>query len=384
MQAACTIIAKNYIAFARTLAESYVALHPGHKMYVLVVDEFDGFITREDECFEIVTLADLNIPNVRELCFKYDLKELCTAVKARMLEYLLNEKTVNQLLYLDPDTLVSHNLDRLFEKLNTYNIVLTPHLDKDFPNDGLLPNDSHILRAGQFNLGFIGVNSGENAKAFLKWWKAKLDEHCVVDPMNGYFVDQRFIDFVPLLFENYWIERDAGYNVAYWNLHSRTLSQTNGAWRCNTGPLYFFHFSGYLPEESNISSHIPLSMARHTLSNRADLREFFEQYKTSLFKNGYSETSKWPYSFAAFTSGKVIPNHVRRYFREMTDRRNGHVDPFSSEKLMNLAESIQDETTRDDAAVAQLNSILNSRAWSWVSRYGRLKARLSKTLRSKA
>ena len=138
-------------------------------------------------------------------------------------------------------------MDDIYEKLETYDIVLTPHLDTDYPADGLLPDDSHILRAGQFNLGFIGINSSENAKSFLNWWKPKLYEHCVVDVMNGYFVDQKFIDFVPVLFENFHVEKQTGYNVAYWNLHSRRVHKQNGAWHCNESPLYFFHFSGYDP-----------------------------------------------------------------------------------------------------------------------------------------
>ena len=383
MRAVCTIIAKNYMSFARTLAKSFLSLHPNDQVYVLIVDEFEGYVTVEDECFEIVTLSDLDIPNVRSLCFKYNLKELCTAVKARLLDYLLRNSSIEQLLYLDPDILVTHDLDQLFDRLQTQDIVLTPHLDKDYPSDGLLPDDRHILRAGQFNLGFIGVNSSRNAQAFLNWWTDKLDEHCVVDVQNGYFVDQRFIDFVPVLFENFWIERDTGYNVAYWNLHSRKLSRANGGWRCNDGPLHFFHFSGYEFQGNNISSHIPLSVARHTLLNRSDLGELFSEYTESLLKHEYKETIDWPYTYGVFTSGKAIPDHVRSYYRERGDA-NRLGDPFASAELMELAQSRAGEVSAHETATVQLNSILNSRAWSWVARYGRLKARLSRILGSNA
>ena len=72
---------------------------------------------------------------------------------------------------MDPDILVTGTLDGLFEKLDASDIVLTPHLDQDYPADGLLPDDGYILRAGQFNLGFIGVSATENAQSFLNWWK---------------------------------------------------------------------------------------------------------------------------------------------------------------------------------------------------------------------
>lgn len=375
----CTIIAKNYLAFARTLAQSFLSQHPAGKVYVLVVDDFAGFINPPDECFEIVTLVDLKIPNLPEFCFKYNLKELCTAAKARFLDYLVREKSVQRLVYLDPDILVTGSLNEIYEKLGAHDIVLTPHLDTDYPNDDLLPDDGHILRAGQFNLGFIGVNSSENARAFLSWWQAKLYEKCVVDVANGYFVDQRFIDFVPLFFEQVWIEKDTGYNVAYWNLHSRQLSGVGGAWQCNDGLLYFFHFSGYDPESTAISTHIPKSFARYRLANRSDLKKFFKDYKNRLLENGHKETSRWPYSFGYFKTGERVPDHVRSYYRSLPKSRR-HREPFESQELQRLARQDSRSTEHSPqknalTPAAQLDAILNSRAWRWVSRYGRFKHR---------
>lgn len=374
----CTIIAKNYLAFARTLAQSFLSRYPGGKVYVLVVDDFAGFINPADECFEIVTLADLKIPNLPEFCFKYNLKELCTAAKASLLEYLISEKSSERLIYLDPDILVTGPLDELYETLGVHDLVLTPHLDADYPDDGLLPDDGHILRAGQFNLGFIGVNSSDNAKAFLNWWKSKLYEKCVVEVASGYFVDQRFIDFVPLFFPQVWVEKDTGYNVAYWNLHSRQLSQVGGAWKCNDGLLHFFHFSGYDPEGSAISSHIPDGLARYRFANRDDLTKLFTQYKTMLFENGHRETSRWPYSFGYFKNGERVPDQLRSYYRNLPKSRR-HSNPFDSEELRQLAnrdsQSGQQSAQKDITPASQLNAILNSRAWRWVSRYGRFKNR---------
>jgi hypothetical protein len=371
-RAICTIIAKNYLAFARTLAQSFLNLHPGYRCYVLIVDDFEGYINPQHECFEIVRLTDLDIPNLPGFCFKYDIKELCCAAKAYLLDYLIHEKGVARLLYLDPDILVTGSLNGLYEKLDADDIILTPHLDADYPDDDLLPDDGHILRAGQFNLGFIGVNSSGNAQSFLSWWKPKLYEKCVVDLLNGYFVDQKFIDFVPLFFEHVLVEKEAGYNVAYWNLHSRRVTYEKGQWKCNEGPLYFFHFSGYQMESNVISNHIPESLARYTLSNRRDLRELFAQYQEMLIANGYHQAISWPYTFGYFMSGEPIPPNLRLHYRSLAAERRRFGNPFESEELKRRINVEVRRTTSNE----QLNAILNSRAWRWVCRYGRFKNRL--------
>jgi hypothetical protein len=371
VRAVCTIIAKNYVAFARTLAQSFLFFHPDYKFYVLIVDDYSGYINSSDECFEIVRLTDLSIPDLSGFCFKYDVKELCTAAKACLLDYLIREKSVDRLLYLDPDILVAGPLDGIYEQLGSHDIVLTPHLDTDYPDDDLLPDDGYILRAGQFNLGFIGINSSENAQSFLSWWKPKLYKKCVVDLLNGYFVDQKFIDFVPIFFRNCYVEKNLGYNVAYWNLHSRQISGENGAWKCNGGPLYFFHFSGYNPESDAISSHIPDILARYRLSNRRDLGKLFEHYNELLIRNGHGQASSWPYTFGYFKTGEPIPDSLRSYYRSLYGKRRSAEDPFESEELKRQAGT----WTKVGTHTEQLNAILNSRAWRWVCRYGRFKKR---------
>lgn len=394
---ACTIIAKNYLAFARTLAQSFLSLHPDNKFYVLIVDEFEGYLNPAEECFETVSLNDLEIPNLPSLCFKYDVKELCTAAKPYLLDYLIRDKGIETMLYIDPDVLITAPLEQLHKELEIYDIVLTPHLDTDYPDDGLLPDDGYILRAGVFNLGFIGINSSENAASFLSWWKNKLYNGCVVDVLNGYFVDQKFIDLAPIFFGNLFVEKDTGYNVAYWNLHSRAISRDNGTWLCNGRPMYFFHFSGFTLESSEISDYLPGDVSRHRFSNRPDLGPLFNEYKELLVRNGHGTARTWPYTFDYFTTGEPIPPELRIQYRNCPSKWLSYGNPFNSKSLRDRAnpqnipkatevlveptakhtESRAGESTpiAHSTAEEELNKILNSRAWRWAARYGRFKYR---------
>ena len=329
-RAVCTIIANNYIAFARTLIESLLAVHPECACYVLIVDNFEGLIDPAAEKFEIVGMQELGIPDLSSFCFKYDVTELSTAAKPYLLEYLLAERGVEQLLYIDPDILVTNRLDGLFERLETSDIVLTPHLDTDYPEDGLLPNDAFILKSGVFNLGFIGVRSSPGVGEFLHWWQGKVYNKCVMDHAKGYFVDQRFIDLLPGLFDSYFVEKDTGYNVAYWNLHSRRLENNDGVWSCNGAPLYFYHFSGYrINQPDAISSH----MTRYRISDRPDIAPLFAAYRARLIANGYEESINRPYSHGYFSNGQPIPKQLRIEYRNAAAQWKDLGDPFTSALL---------------------------------------------------
>src|SRR5437868_1301544 len=87
--AACTIISRNYLSHARILAESYLRHHPSDRFYVLVVDRLpDG--VEAGRGLHVVDPDELGLPYFYDMCFKYDVTELSTAVKPTFLSLLLN------------------------------------------------------------------------------------------------------------------------------------------------------------------------------------------------------------------------------------------------------------------------------------------------------
>jgi hypothetical protein len=329
----CTIFAKNYVAFARTLCDSFLEHHPEGKCFALIIDDFSGYITPADEKFEIITPELLEIPRLREFCFKYNITELSTAFKPYLLRFLLATRKLDKLLYIDPDILINRRLDALYSALDHHDMIVTPHLDADYPDDGSYPDDGHILSTGIYNLGFFGVRNGETGGKFLDWWCRKLYDKCVNKPRRGYFVDQRFIDYALPLFNGFGFIRDLGYNVAYWNLHSRKITLENGEWRCNGGPLYFYHFSNYKPEKpDSISGH----QWRYSFNDLPDLKKLFSRYRELLTKNGYDKSRTWKYDYGRFKNGTRISDLHRRTYRN-TRTSIGCEDPFSMNPVVLLA-----------------------------------------------
>lgn len=282
----CTIVAKNYLAYARVLAESFREHHPDGTCYVLVIDDVDGYIDASEEPFELVAIPELDIEEFENMATIYSVLELSTAVKPWLLRYLLNELEMESLVYLDPDIRVYDRMDELEPLMRDHGLVLIPHVTTPIPRDGEKPTEADILIAGTYNLGFIGVNNDSQTHKLLDWWSERLGTDCLVAPERGYFVDQRWIDFVHGLADDFYVLRDPAYNIAYWNLHGRDLTFEDGRYYADGRPLRFFHFSGYDPENRHLLSK---HQSRIKLSENPALIRICNEYGDALIENGYED-----------------------------------------------------------------------------------------------
>ena len=87
--ACCTIVAKNYLSFARVLAGSFHRHHPGIPFFVLLADEIDGHFDPTREPFRLLHWPDLDIPHVERFRFHYAQQPLSYAVTPYLLAGLL-------------------------------------------------------------------------------------------------------------------------------------------------------------------------------------------------------------------------------------------------------------------------------------------------------
>ncbi|MEK6758635.1 MAG: hypothetical protein AABY51_02590 [Deltaproteobacteria bacterium] len=323
----CAVISKNYLPYARVLTESFLRYNEG-EVYVLLVDKVDGYFKPEDEKFQLVELEDLRglIPDLEKLCFQYTILELSTAAKPFILDYLFKKYGMKKLVYFDTDILVTGRLDELSRLLDNHSIVITPHLTAPI-EDGFVPGEQEILQAGTYNLGFIAVSDTENTRAHLKWWQDRLYERCIVAIEKGLFVDQKWIDLVPGFYDDVLILREPGYNIAYWNFHCRLVSTDGDRFSVNGRPAYFFHFSGFDPENPGpISKH----QNRFTLDNLKSVRPIMEFYRDRVLEKGWRQTKNWPYFYGHFDNGAKIPDLARRLYLEMGGAATMFGNPFEA------------------------------------------------------
>ncbi len=331
LSAACTIVSPNYLAFARTLAASYIAQHPGRQFFVLIVANLKDAAQFSSHSFTPVLLCQLGLSDMRGEAMKYDILELNTNVKPTFMKYLIETHSLETLVYLDPDIFCYAPLSPVFDELaNGATAVLTPHIT--FPiMDDLNPSEQDLLFNGTYNLGFIAIRNCAESARLLDWWEARCLGLGFSEGRTGLFVDQKWMNLAPGLFHGVAILRHAGCNMAYWNLHERTLNLTSSGYVVNSlaspcVPLCFFHFSGIAPKDDAMLSK---NTNRFTLASRPDLRSLFAKYKAVVVANQGSAAESLPYGFNTLSDGTAVTRLARRLYAKH-QRRFANQDPFDA------------------------------------------------------
>jgi hypothetical protein len=305
-----TIVAKNYLSFARVLGRSLREHHPDVPFFVVLADQVEGTFDPAAEPFQVVPLEALEIPDLRRLCFRYSRQQVGVAAKPYLLRYLLG-RGFAAAVFLDADILVVGPLDPLLT--DRHSIVLTPHLLEPLTERQRIDRELRILQSGVFNGGFLGVSETPIGHRFLAWWANRLNTHCRLAVGDGMHYDQRWLDLVPAFFDDVCIIRDAGCNVAYWNLPER------GA------PIRFFHFSGFDPDKPSVVTRFAPVLKFEAVGPASAL---FQRYVRLLEQDGYTTTRSWSYAYDRFDNGVRIPDLARRMYLDLDGAADAFGDPF--------------------------------------------------------
>jgi hypothetical protein len=322
----CTIIAKNYLAHARVLARSLAEHNPQSRLWTLIIDDYAGYIDPAEEPFEVLGPEDIGCDAFTEMAMRYTVLELSTAVKPWLLRHLM-ATTAGSVTYLDPDIKVYGSLARLDETAREHGVALIPHNNIPIPPDGRRPSQVDVMIAGVYNLGYVTLAPGPEVDRLLAWWADRLRRDCRVDPIWGYFVDQRWFDLVPGFLTDFAIVREGQYNVAYWNLHSRRIEHEGGRYLVDGRPLAFFHFSGFDPAH-------PLVLSRHQdridVAEHPALERLLAEYAREVMDQGHAVSRRWPYGYLSLGDGMEIDEWVRGFCQEFLDEHEQSGQPVLS------------------------------------------------------
>ncbi|MCU0467357.1 MAG: hypothetical protein MUF58_02055 [Arcicella sp.] len=278
-----TVCTANYLYQALTMGESLKNTNPDYELIIGLVDEIP--VTDFQIPYKIIPISDVQTVNLAGFKGEYTVMEVATACKPVFGLYLFEKyPNLEKLIYFDTDLWILDSVEPIQEKLNNYDIILTPHITQPIDLQEQW-NEKQFLNAGLYNTGFVGMRRSENTFNFLNWWKNHLKDYGYYDFCNGMGIDQLCVNFVPLFYDKVLIDYNPAYNLAYWNLHERKVEFSNGKYLINGKEnLLFFHFSGYSPEKPQLlSRHIKSSKT----SNYPALITLFDIYHKALLKNHY-------------------------------------------------------------------------------------------------
>ena len=328
MNCAFTICAKNYLAQALTLKESFLKHNPSLNFYIFLADKIDGV----EDVEGVVALDKSWIPDWVNMAFKYDVIEFNTSIKPFCFGKLFKEG-FEKVIYLDPDIFVTRPLNFIYECLNDKSVVLTPHYcDIEEHFDGAVSEET-FNKVGIYNLGFCALKNDKVGQEIAKWWQNRLQYKCYSQSSEGLFVDQKWMDYIPGFFPDATcVSSHHGMNVAIWNLHERELfiddKQGYMIRRKKTGdefPLLFFHFSGFDPFETSV---INRRHPQFNVTTYPSFKPIIEEYRERVYANGYDRFSKMNYGFNHYSDGGVIAPLQRRMFRVYLNEHKVEFNPF--------------------------------------------------------
>ena len=278
MNTFCTIITQSYLPFAEALKSSLAKFNSDIILNVLIVDGGENKICSNN--LNVIYMRDiLESSSIgKQIVNKYSSPEevdlLRWSLKPILINYLL-EDGYDKVIFTDPDTYYFSDYSFLFEELERSNIVLTPHWR------GLTPKDNETnfnlqFVGGLFNAGFIGVNN--QGKTAMDWWAEMCLYKCVKDISVGHFVDQTYLNLLPIYFDKVQIIKHKGCNVANWNQQQckRTKKKDMPTWILDKYPIVFIHFTSSTIKGIQVGED---HLLKHNL----------EEYNQKLLKYGWPQ-----------------------------------------------------------------------------------------------
>jgi len=294
MKIVFTLCSNNYLAQAKILGDSLLLNNPDYQFIIGLVDRLSEMIDYQPyQQFEVTPIENLEISDFEAIWKKYNIIELNTAVKPSFIKYLLKKYPNSQhVLYFDPDIKIYGSLASIESQFESGDILLTPHVNTPIPIDNHSPDESVFLNRGLFNLGFIGIKSNSiPVNQMLDWWEERTLTYGFDNVSKGLFVDQLWVNLVPLYFSRVSVIKSFGFNCAPWNLHERINMKRVGTRvvMIDNSELIFYHFSSYkyqAPEK--ISNYYD----RYSLKDNEVLESLYTEYQDDLLTNKIDELSK--------------------------------------------------------------------------------------------
>ena len=333
-----SIATRNYLHFGRALVSSFQEHHPEIAVFLLIVD-LDPEETLEVPGATLLSGDGIGVPCFALMALKYTATEMCCALKPYVIRHLLSRTRFARILYFDSDIYLYARLDVLLQALDGHDFVVTPHTLAPFPHPERFwerPSLGDLAFAGPFNAGLFGLRANPRTTAFMDTWQEMVTRPGAFLFALGGQMEQNSFNWISCFADDVYVLRDSAYNVAYWNLHDRSVRweglDDRGAgsrWTVDGRPLVAFHFSGYSPAGEPFS--ISRYDQRYSLYTLPSLARLFSDYAALQRACGAEENRRHAYRYGSFPSGIRINDEMRAIFKEHETFLWADINPWTPE-----------------------------------------------------
>lgn len=330
-----TSCALNFVPCAKLLAASVKDQMPDARFVLVLTDEKPDNLRLEDEGFdEVLYLDDFSdqIENPRGWAFGHTIMELATAIKPFTACKLMERDDCDAVMFFDPDCVLFGPMKEMRAALERHSVVLTPHASLMHENDDWIFFEKNPLKVGGFNLGFFGLRNSETGRAVASWWRHRLKDYCLIDPDQGLFTDQKWMDLLPNYTDDYAVMREPVYNIARWNTFQRTLSREGDSYLADGQPVEFIHFSGFYKIGPYVRGLYDRS-SEPLVDNIEVLQELSLWYSGKLDEARSHEAYDGPWPLGRYGNGQDIHDADRRRYKASAVLQERFPDPFKANRL---------------------------------------------------
>jgi hypothetical protein len=251
-----TYFDRNYLSRGLILYESIKEYCDQFELYILCLDNFTKQYF-ESNASQFKEIKIISLEEIEQ--YDVDLKkckqnrntiEYYFTLSPCLPLYLLKIYLIPHICSLDADILILNKVNSLFDYLNKYSIVVTPHkYSKE------VKSKEEIY--GVFNVSFQIFKNDSIGISCLEKWREQCIDWCgdYEDEKNNRYADQKYLDEWPKLYnEVLKILDDNISGLASWNLNNYQISNIGNRFYSNNERIIFYHFDAFKFFNSRLST----------------------------------------------------------------------------------------------------------------------------------
>lgn len=234
----CTQFDKNYLYKGLTLFYSLKkSFNKDFVFWVLCFDDltYEVLSKLNERQVKLIKLEEFENEDLKKVKKERTFIEYAWTCTSNFMSYLLENKKVDSITYLDADLYFFNSPEILFREISSNSVAIVEHRYSK--------NRKHYEKtAGKYNVSFVYAKNNEEGLKTIRWWANKVIEWCYDRYEEGRFGDQKYLDEFPKLFPYVYVIQHQGVNIAPWNVRFYELRKINDKVYVDGFPVIFYHF----------------------------------------------------------------------------------------------------------------------------------------------